>query len=229
MIMKLGGERGLTDAFLSAEMGILALVVSAYGISAAMRLRSEETAGRVEADPGDPDQPGALGRVARDDRAGRARRCCWWRSGCSRASPTARRSRDFGQVGRVLGAALAQLPAVWVLTGITVAVFGLAPGLIMAGWGALVLFLRARPARVGAEPAAVDDGPLAVHALAEAAGRRAVGDTVDHADGDRGRADGWSGCRRSGAATWAEVTPDRTTPVPTWCRRRRSSPGARAR
>jgi ABC-2 type transport system permease protein len=48
---------------------------------------------------------------------------------------------DFGQLGRVVVAALAQLPAVWVLTGITVAVFGLAPGLIMAGWGALVLFL----------------------------------------------------------------------------------------
>lgn len=41
----------------------------------------------------------------------------------------------------MLVAALAQLPAVWVLTGITVAVFGLAPGLITAGWAALVLFL----------------------------------------------------------------------------------------
>jgi ABC-2 type transport system permease protein len=50
-------------------------------------------------------------------------------------------SGDPGQVGRVLVAALAQLPAVWVLTGITVAVFGLAPGLIMIGWGALVVFL----------------------------------------------------------------------------------------
>ncbi len=28
MVMKLGGERGLVDAFLSAEMGILALIVS---------------------------------------------------------------------------------------------------------------------------------------------------------------------------------------------------------
>ncbi len=50
-------------------------------------------------------------------------------------------SGDLSQVGRVLVAALAQLPAVWVLTGITVAVFGLAPGLIMIGWGALVVFL----------------------------------------------------------------------------------------
>jgi ABC-2 type transport system permease protein len=41
----------------------------------------------------------------------------------------------------VVGAALVQLPSVWVLTGITVLVFGVAPGLIMAGWGALVVFL----------------------------------------------------------------------------------------
>ncbi len=140
MIMKLGGERGLTDAFLSAEMGILALVVSAYGISAAMRLRSEETAGRVE-----PILATRVGRVR------------WAMShvtialagttvllvavGLFAGFAHGAAVSDFGQLGRVLGAALAQLPAVWVLTGITVAVFGLAPGLIMAGWGALVLFL----------------------------------------------------------------------------------------
>ena len=48
---------------------------------------------------------------------------------------------DMAEFGRVLVAALVQLPAVWVLTGITVLVFGLAPGLVMAGWGALVVFL----------------------------------------------------------------------------------------
>jgi polyether ionophore transport system permease protein len=50
-------------------------------------------------------------------------------------------SGDLGQMGRVVVAALVQLPAVWVLTGITVLVFGLAPGLVTAGWGALVAFL----------------------------------------------------------------------------------------
>jgi ABC-2 type transport system permease protein len=48
---------------------------------------------------------------------------------------------DMGQVGRLLGAGLVQLPAAWLLTGIVVAAFGLAPRLIMAGWAALVAFL----------------------------------------------------------------------------------------
>ncbi|HEV7649543.1 MAG TPA: ABC transporter permease [Actinophytocola sp.] len=140
MIMKLGGERGLTDAFLSAEMGILGLVVAAYGISAAMRLRSEETAGRLE--------PIVATRTSR-------LRWAWSHVAVALAGTTllmavvglfagfahGAATGDYGQIGRVVVAALAQLPAVWVLTGITVAVFGLAPGLIMAGWGALVVFL----------------------------------------------------------------------------------------
>lgn len=48
---------------------------------------------------------------------------------------------DMGQVGRILEAALVQLPATWVLTGIVVALFGLAPRLVMADWVALVAFL----------------------------------------------------------------------------------------
>jgi ABC-2 type transport system permease protein len=140
MIMKLGGERGLTDAFLSAEMGIIGVVVAAYGISAAMRLRAEEIAGRVE--------PLLATRVSR------------WRWAVSHVTVALTGSAlllvvlglfagfahgaavgDLGEMGRVFVAALVQLPAVWVLTGITVAVFGLAPALVLAGWAALVVFL----------------------------------------------------------------------------------------
>jgi ABC-2 type transport system permease protein len=38
-------------------------------------------------------------------------------------------------------AALAQVPAVWVLTGIAMALYGLAPHLSSLSWGALALFL----------------------------------------------------------------------------------------
>jgi ABC-2 type transport system permease protein len=44
-------------------------------------------------------------------------------------------------MGQLLGAALVQLPAVWVLAGIAVALFGLVPRLAAAAWGALVAFL----------------------------------------------------------------------------------------
>jgi ABC-2 type transport system permease protein len=140
MIMKLGGERGLTDAFLSAEMSILAIVVSAYGISAATRLRAEETAGRVE--------PILATRTTRLRWAGShvvvalaGTTVLMAVVGLSAGFAHGAASGNMAELGRVLVAALAQLPAVWVLTGITVAVFGLAPGLIMAGWGALVLFV----------------------------------------------------------------------------------------
>jgi ABC-2 type transport system permease protein len=114
--------------------------VSAYGISATLRLRSEETAMRAE-----PILATRVGRVR------------WAAShltvalvgttlllavvGAFAGFAHGAASDDLGQIGRLVVAALAQLPAVWVLTGITVAVFGLAPGLIMAGWGALVVFL----------------------------------------------------------------------------------------
>jgi ABC-2 type transport system permease protein len=140
MIMKLGGERGLTDAFLSAEMSILAIVVSAYGIAAATRLRAEETAGRVE--------PILATRTTRLRWAGShvvvalaGTTVLMAVVGLSAGFAHGAASGNMAELGRVLVAALAQLPAVWVLTGITVAVFGLAPGLIMAGWGALVLFV----------------------------------------------------------------------------------------
>ena len=140
MIMKLGGEQGLIDAFLSAEMGIVAVIVSAYGISSTMRLRSEETALRAE--------PLLATRVSRLSWAvshltvalvGTA--LLLFTMGLFGGFAHGAASGDMGQIGPVLGAAMVQLPSVWVLTGITVLVFGVAPGLMMAGWGALVVFL----------------------------------------------------------------------------------------
>jgi ABC-2 type transport system permease protein len=46
-----------------------------------------------------------------------------------------------GQFGRVLGAALVQVPAAWVLAGFGVALIGLAPRLTALTWAALILSL----------------------------------------------------------------------------------------
>ena len=48
---------------------------------------------------------------------------------------------DAGQIPRLLGAALAQTPAAWVLAGVALALFGLAPRAALASWGALALCL----------------------------------------------------------------------------------------
>jgi ABC-2 type transport system permease protein len=52
------------------------------------------------------------------------------------------RVHDVGhQLPRVLGAALVQLPAAFVLAGVALLLFGLAPRLAVASWGVLGAFL----------------------------------------------------------------------------------------
>jgi ABC-2 type transport system permease protein len=140
LITELGGQQGLTNAFLAAELGMLGVIVSAYGIQAALRLRTEEIAGHVE-----PVLATGTGRgrwmvshivVAL---AGSAVMLAGagLTAGLTRAADTGRLADAWG----VLGGALVQIPAAWVLIGIVVAVFGSAPRLVTAGWAALVLFL----------------------------------------------------------------------------------------
>ena len=45
---------------------------------------------------------------------------------------------DLGQVGRLVGAAVAFVPALWVLVGVTLVLFGFAPRATAAAWGVLV-------------------------------------------------------------------------------------------
>lgn len=136
-----GADGGLVEVFLAAEFGILGLVASAYAIASALRLRSEETDGRAE----------ALLATA----VGRRR---WALShlvvallGPAVALLAAGLAAGLvhgvavgdvtGQVPRLAGGALAQLPAVWVLAGVAAALFGLAPRLVVVAWAVLVVFL----------------------------------------------------------------------------------------
>jgi ABC-2 type transport system permease protein len=141
ILRQLGGEGGLVDVFLAAEFGILGLLASAYGIAAALRLRSEETEGRAE--------------TVLATAVGRAR----WASshlvvallGPAAALAAAGLTAGLvhgaaigdvgGQVPRLVGGAVAQLPAVWVLVGIALALFGLLPRAVVGAWAVLVVFL----------------------------------------------------------------------------------------
>ena len=139
-ITKLGGEKGLTDAFLATEMGFIGVIVSVFGVQAAMRLRSEESSQRAE--------PLLATSVSRTRwaashltiaMAGTA--VLLLVGGLAAGATHAAHMHDVGQVGRVLGGTLVQLPAAWVLTAIVAAAFGLAPRLTVLGWAALVGFL----------------------------------------------------------------------------------------
>jgi len=140
LLTQLGGRAGVTDAFLALELAFTGIVVSAYGIQAALRLHAEESSLRAEpvlatgvprlAWAGAHVLVAVLGSTAMLATAGLA-------AGVGYAAQTG----DAGQVPRVLGAALVQLPAAWVLTGVVVALFGLAPRLVTLAWGALVVVL----------------------------------------------------------------------------------------
>lgn len=142
ILQRLGGRNTLIDAFLNAIIGIYGLLAAAYGVQAVLRLRAEETAIRVE-----PVLATAVGRLR------------WAASHLIFAvlGPTVAllaagvttglvHGRNVGDIGgglpRIIGGVLVQLPAVWVLSAIAVALVGLAPQLSGLSWGAIaVVFL----------------------------------------------------------------------------------------
>jgi ABC-2 type transport system permease protein len=140
LITKLGGVSGLRDAFLSVELAFAGVFASVFGVQAAMRLRSEEAALRAE-----PVLATAVGRV----------RWAWSHLtialtgaaalllmvGVCAGLASALQVGDSGQFGRIVVAALVQIPAAWVIIGIVAAAFGLVPRSVVLGWVALVGFM----------------------------------------------------------------------------------------
>ncbi|MDA0170333.1 ABC transporter permease [Solirubrobacter taibaiensis] len=148
-LQKLGGQESLVDAYLAATFQILALIAAAYAIQATLRLRAEETSGRAE-----PLLATAISRTrwalshATIAFAGTALLLA--AAGLAAGVGHAAQTGDAGQIPRLLGAALLQAPAAWVLAGLTLALFGAFPRGTTAAWAALAIAL-----------ALVELGPLA--------------------------------------------------------------------
>ncbi len=138
LLARLGGGKGLVDMFLAAVFGIIGLVAAAYTVQATLRLRAEETSGRVE-----PLLATPVGRIR------------WALShlifallgtavllavaGAGAGLAYGLQIDDIGgQLPRLLAAALVQLPAAWVLAGFGTALFGLAPRLAALTWAGLI-------------------------------------------------------------------------------------------
>jgi ABC-2 type transport system permease protein len=140
MLKRLGGTAGLQETYLSVTAGMLALAAGAYAVQATMRMRTEEAELRAESVLAT-----AVSRVA------------WLASHVvfallgpavvlivyGLAAGVSSRTGDValgGHVWRVLESALVQLPAVWVLVGVAVAMFGLLPRVAAAvAWGAVAV------------------------------------------------------------------------------------------
>jgi ABC-2 type transport system permease protein len=132
------GGQGIVDAFLATTLLLAALVAAGYAIQSVLRLHGEESSGRAE-----PVLATAIGRrrwagghlaVALSGAA-----LVQLATGLGAGLAYAVRSGDAEQVPRLMAASLGQLPAVWVLAGIAVAGFGLAPRLGAIAWGALAV------------------------------------------------------------------------------------------
>ena len=137
---RIGGQQGLTSAYLAAIMSLAGLAAAGYAVSAALRLRGEESA--------------RLAEVVLVTPTGRLR---WAVShlavvvvgtavvlaaaGLGAGLGYGLRAGDVGtQVPRLLEAALVQLPAALVVAGAAVALFGLRPAWsVTGGWVALAL------------------------------------------------------------------------------------------
>lgn len=139
-LRRLGGTESLADAYLATTFGVGALIAAGYAVQAVLRLRGEETSGRAEPLLATSVSRArwALGHTA-VALAGTA--LLLLVAGLAAGIAHAAQTSDAGQLPRLLGAALAQVPAAWVLAGLTLALFGLAPRAVVASWGVLALCL----------------------------------------------------------------------------------------
>ncbi|MEV6593618.1 ABC transporter permease [Streptomyces acidicola] len=132
---RMGGQSGLTNAFLAAMIGMLGLIAALYIVASVLRLNGEETSGRAE-----PVLANAVGRLR-------------WAAGhlvvafggTALIMLLAGLGFAIGygkEFGPILGACLGQLPAVWVIGGVAVLLHGLLPRAAVAAWavaGAVLL------------------------------------------------------------------------------------------
>ncbi|MBA2807863.1 ABC transporter permease [Streptomyces sp. KM273126] len=132
---RMGGQSGLTNAFLAAMIGMLGLIAALYIVASVLRLNGEETSGRAE-----PVLANAVGRLR-------------WAAGhlvvafggTALIMLLAGLGFAIGygkEFGPILGACLVQLPAVWVIGGVAVLLHGLLPRAAVAAWavaGAVLL------------------------------------------------------------------------------------------
>ena len=132
---RMGGQNSIENAYLAAVMNIIGIVVACYAIQTTARLRTEETGGRLE--PLLATKTGRLRWAASHlvyPLLGSALLLVV--AGAAAGLAHGGRSGDLGtQLAQLVGAALIQVTAVWLVVGLTVAAFGLAPAATAyVGW-----------------------------------------------------------------------------------------------
>lgn len=141
IVARMGGTGALEEAFIAVAFTMMGMVAAAFAISLTLRLHQEESEQRAET-----------------TLAGAVSRTRWLAShvvsallGSAGAVLVAgvlgglvygvAAGDVLGKVGFVAASAAIQLPAVWLLSALTVVLFGLAPRFTPVAWGVLVGFV----------------------------------------------------------------------------------------
>jgi ABC-2 type transport system permease protein len=142
VLASLGGTGSITDIYLAAVLSWLALLAAGYAIQATLRLRAEEAELRAEQVLATAtSRTGWAGSHLVVAAVGSA--VVLGAGGLLAGLAHGIRSGDLaGELPRVLGGALVQLPAVWVMAAVGALLFGLVPRLVVgATWAVLAVVL----------------------------------------------------------------------------------------
>lgn len=141
IVARMGGTSALEDAFVTVAFTLIGMVAAAFAVSIALRLHQEEGGQRAETT-----LAGAVSRTRwLTSHLGSAllgSAAAMLASGLAGGVVYGIAAGDLGgKLAATLGAAAIQLPAVWLLAAVTVALFGVAPRFTPVTWGVLVGFV----------------------------------------------------------------------------------------
>ncbi|MFE4665639.1 ABC transporter permease [Streptomyces sp. NPDC056716] len=128
IIERMGGQSGVTDAFLASMVSMLGLIAALFIVASVLRLHGEETSGRAE-----PILANAVGRLRW---AGGHLLIAYAGSALIMLIAALGFAVGYGQdLGPLLAACLLQLPAIWLIGSLAVLLHGLSPRLAPSAWG----------------------------------------------------------------------------------------------
>jgi ABC-2 type transport system permease protein len=141
VVARLGGTDALEQGFIAIAFSMLGMVASAFAISLALRMHQEEAGQRAETL-----LAGAVGRtrwlathlVIAIAGSAAALMIAGLAAGVAYGAAV---GDVWGKLPTVLATAAVQLPSVWLLVAVTVALFGLLPRITTVAWGVLVAFI----------------------------------------------------------------------------------------
>ncbi|KAA0939329.1 ABC transporter permease [Streptomyces apricus] len=127
IIERMGGQSGITDAFLATMAGMLGMVAALYVVQCVLRLHSEETSQRAE-----PVLAGAVGRLRW---AGGHLLIAFGGAVLIMLLGGLGLTVGYGHSpGPILGACLVQLPAIWTVGALALLLYGVSAQAAPAAW-----------------------------------------------------------------------------------------------